>query len=160
VWRRQGPSTAAELSVHLGKPQADVEASLNRLMSVGLVVATSTAAHNEAPRWETVGRGIFLDAPDDPDVLATAKALATIMMADLFELPRRWAEEIQPGLSPRWWRASGALNVGTSLTADELDDIQAKIEALLEPFVNRPASERPPDSRQVRLLSFFLPDAD
>jgi hypothetical protein len=157
--RQRGQSSSADLAVDVGRSQTDIEAALDRLASVGLVVMTSTASDDEKPLWEAVGRGLFLDAPDDPEILTAAKALANVMMADLFGLPRRWADEVQPGLSSSWWRASGVLNVGTTLSTAELNDIQAKMEALLEPYVNRPPSQYPQDSRRVRLLSFFMPEA-
>ena len=66
VLRRRGQSSSAELAVHLGESPADVEAALYRLASVGLVSTASVAIDDKEPLWEAVGRGIFLDAPDDP----------------------------------------------------------------------------------------------
>ena len=153
VLRKQGPWSVATMAERLNRSEKDVEADMEQLASVGLVEETAEGD------WMAVGSGLFLDAPDEPEHLAVAKQLASVMMAGLYDLPRRWAAEVQPDLPAGWWRASGALNVGVVLTADELNDIQSKMEILLEPYVNRAADERPEDGRRVRLLSFFMPEA-
>lgn len=48
---------------------------------------------------------------------------------------------------------------GQAVTPDELNDLQARVEQILEPYVNRP---RTTDAthRDVRILSYFLPSAE
>lgn len=41
------------------------------------------------------------------------------------------------------------------MTADELNTIQADLEILLKPYLNR--TDPPADSRRVRILAYFLP---
>jgi hypothetical protein len=42
-------------------------------------------------------------------------------------------------------------------TPGELRDIQDRLEQLLEPFLNRDATDVPADARRVRILSYFMP---
>ncbi len=153
VLRKEGPWPVAMMAQRWNRGEKEIEADVEQLASVGLVEETATG------EWMGVGSGLFLDAPDEPEHLAAAKQLASVMMAGLYDMPRRWANEVQPDLPGEWWRASGALNVGVVLTADELNEIQSKMEILIEPYVNRSADQRPEDGRRVRLLSFFMPEA-
>ena len=45
------------------------------------------------------------------------------------------------------------------LTADELRDVQAEFERVLEPYLTRPADEASGGASHVRLLSYFMPEA-
>jgi hypothetical protein len=46
------------------------------------------------------------------------------------------------------------------VTADELRGIQADLEELLEPFTTRSADDVPPGAAAVRILAYFLPEAE
>lgn len=141
--RKAGPSTAAELETET--------TGLAELAGAGLVTGP-----DEAGRWSAVGRGLFLQIPVDPEGQAVARRLVGMMLLDGADIPARWVETQMQRIDARWFAAAGRLSVRVSLTPQELDEIQAAFEKVLEPYVNRPIGARA-DLSEVRILSYFLP---
>jgi hypothetical protein len=143
--RRQGPVTAEELGV-----ADEVRLHLGELERHGFV------EQNEG-RWTAVGKGLVFRIPEDPEGEAAARELTDVMLLRYVDLPRIWAEQQSPRLPVEWARASGLVNARVTMTSDELEGLQERLEELLEPLINR---EQPPDgARPVRVLAYFLPDA-
>lgn len=145
--RRTGPATAVELG-------AD-SSNLVALARVGLVTGP-----DEADRWCAVGRGLFLQVPVDPEGQAAARHLVGLMLLDGAEAPQNWVKQEMRSLDARWFAAAGRLSVRVMLTPQELEEIQAAFEKILEPYVNRlPADSEASvtDRRNVRILGYFLP---
>ena len=147
--RREGPATEVELSSSL--QEAEVETHLRELETFGLV---SRAEEH----WQAVGKGFAFEIPEDGDGQAAARELSTVIMFDYADLPRRWVEDSEPRLELDWARAAGLFNARTTVTPDELRGIQKGLEHLLEPFLSREADDAPAEARQVRILSYFLPE--
>lgn len=57
-----------------------------------------------------------------------------------------------------WARAAGLFNARVELAPDELRRLQQDLERLVEPFINRPADDRPVDAAPVRITAYFLPE--
>jgi DNA-binding transcriptional ArsR family regulator len=144
--RREGPATAAELS-----SKQDVRSHLRELETFGLV-------SRDGERWHVVGKGFVFEIPDDREGQAAARKLSTVMMLRYADLPRRWIEDSEPDLELEWVRAAGLFNARMSVTPDELRGIQEGLEHLLEPFLSREADDAPAEARQVRILSYFMPE--
>jgi predicted ArsR family transcriptional regulator len=146
--RREGPSTVAELAGSLDADPADVETSLDALEKVGLV-------ERNGARWSVVGKGIFFEIPDDAAGQRAARQLSNTMLLQYVDLPRRWVAETEPRLTPEWARAAGLFNARLTMTADELREVQERLEELFEPYLTRDA---PPAGAEVRVLAYFLPE--
>jgi DNA-binding transcriptional ArsR family regulator len=146
--RREGPSSAAELAEALDTDPADIEASLDALEKAGLVERSDE-------RWSVVGKGIFFEIPDDPEGQQAARQLSNTMLLQYADLPRRWVAESEPRLAPEWARAAGLFNARLRLTADELREVQERLEELLEPYLACDAA--PGGADTVRILAYFLP---
>jgi hypothetical protein len=144
--RKAGPATAAELEAETP--------DLAELADVGLVTGP-----DETDRWCAVGRGLFLQIPADPEGQAIARKLVGVTLLDGVEAPRHWVEGEMQRLDAPWFAAAGRLSVRMMLTPQELEEIQATFEKILEPYVNRPA-EAETGLRNVRILSYFLPSAE
>jgi DNA-binding transcriptional ArsR family regulator len=144
--RREGPLTAAALAERLDE---DVETALQEFEACGLALV-------EEDKWRARGRGYVFEMPDDPEGQETARQLANAVLGQNLDLPRRWLEEHEPRLAVDWLRASGAFNARMALTPDELREIQAGLERLIEPYVTRDA---PQDAASVRILAYFMPEA-
>ena len=146
--RRRGPSTVDELAESLGADPTDVEAQLSALEAAGLVERTGT-------HWSAVGKGIVFEIPEEPTGQEAARQLRNTMLLQYVDLPRRWTAETEPRLTLEWSRAAGLFNARLELTADELREVQNRLEDLLEPFLTRDA---PPDGADaVRILAYFMP---
>jgi DNA-binding transcriptional ArsR family regulator len=152
---REGPATAAELAGELQVPAAAIRGHLQELETFGLV--KSTEADDS---WSAVAKGLFLEIPDDPEGQAAARQLSNMMLSRSGDLPARWAAEDEPRLGSEWIRAAGVINSRVTLTPDELRSLQEGLEQLLAPFIMREVDDIPLGATRVRVLSYFLPEAD
>ncbi|MEV5962421.1 winged helix-turn-helix domain-containing protein [Kribbella sp. NPDC051952] len=147
---RHGTASIDELAAHAGIDADATQAHVEKLVEVGLVVA-------DGDGWRAVGRGLFFEVPESgtEETQAAARALAGAMLLSYERLPRDWVENTEPQLELKWARAAGLFNAGMTVTADELNQIQADLEIMLKPYLNR--TEPPADARRVRMLAYFLP---
>jgi DNA-binding MarR family transcriptional regulator len=151
--QRHGPGTAAHVADELAVDRAQVDARLEALQAAGL-------AQRDQDLWRCPGRGLFLHLPeDDPEAVAAARTLSSVMLLAVDHLPREWVTSIEPGLDDAWAGAAGLFNAGVNLTAAELDDVQVELERVLTPYLNRSGADVPADARRVRVLAYFLPEA-
>jgi hypothetical protein len=149
--RRGGPAPTARLSIELEAAEGEVEARLDELEAVGIVVRDEGA-------WRALGKGFVFEIPDDPDGQAAARRLANVMYLQYVDLPRRWVADDEPRLELDWARAAGLFNAGVALTPDELRSVQESLEDLLAPYLTREADAVPVDARRVRVLAYFMPE--
>jgi hypothetical protein len=105
------------------------------------------------------GSGFVFEMPDDPEGEAAARQVANAVLLLYVDLPRRWLEDDEPRLSVDWLRASGALNSRFELTPDELRQLQAGLEGLIEPYATRGEADTPDGAASVRILAYFMPEA-
>ena len=157
--RRSGPATISELASLLGWQPRQIREHLEALEEVGLVERCETGVENEQTTWAAVGKGVFFEIPEDAEGQSAARHLSNAMFLQYVDLPRQWVSDDEPRLTLEWACAAGLLNVRVLVTPDELRDIQAEFERVLEPYLTRPADEAAGGASQVRLLSYFMPEA-
>jgi DNA-binding transcriptional ArsR family regulator len=150
--RREGPLSLTALSEALGGDATAVEAALAEFEACGLAVA-------EDGEWRAAGRGFVFEMPDDPEGQEAARQLANAVLLQYVDLPRRWLEADEPRLPVDWLRASGAFNARFALTPDELRELQAGLEVLIEPYATREQADTPDGAASVRILAYFMPEA-
>ena len=151
--QRNGPDGVDELAGTLGRDRSAVSAGLERLAGAGLV-------RLDGDRWQAVGRGLLLQLPEgDPEAVAAARELSSVMLLATEHLPRQWVTEAEPRLDDTWAGAAGLFNARVDLTPDELSLVQVELERVLKPYLNRPDADTPDSARRVRLLAYFLPEA-
>ena len=109
----------------------------------------------DGPRWSVVGKGIFVQIPDDPEGQEAARQLSNTMLLQYVDLPRRWVAESEPRLTLEWARAAGLFNARVTLTPDELGELQERLEELLAPYLTRDVVPEAADD--VRILAYFMP---
>jgi hypothetical protein len=126
-------------------------ADLEALRLAGLVT-------NEDGRWAVVGKGIFFEIPEDPEGQAAARDLVRVMLLHSIDVPRDWVTGVEPQLDVEWARAAGLFNARVRMTADELRDLQERLEDLLAPLTTRAPEDVPAGAAEVRILSYFLPE--
>ena len=156
--RREGPVASTALAQRTDQDQAAVDDHLRELEAAGFV--EKTAGEDGELRWATEAKGIYFEIPDEPAGQLAARQLSKTMMTKYAGLPVSWAESEEPQLDLGWARAAGMFNARLYLTPDELRGIQNWLERMLEPFTTRSAVERPVDVTPVRILSFFMPEAE
>ena len=125
---RHGTATTAELAAHAGIEAEAASGHVEKLVEVGLVLPDG-----DGDGWRAVGRGIYFEVPESgpEEVQAAARELANAMLLSYERMPRDWVEGTEPRLELEWARAAGLFNAGLSVTADELNTIQADLETLL-----------------------------
>jgi hypothetical protein len=138
-------------------PERPGQADLEAFEEVGLVERREPGVESEEPIWAGIGRGIFFEIPEDAEGQSAARQLSNTMLLQYADLPLRWVSDDEPRLTVAWARAAGMFNAKLLLTADELRDIQAALEGLLEPYLTRRPDDAPPDASRVRILSYFMP---
>jgi DNA-binding transcriptional ArsR family regulator len=150
--RSEGPLSAAALAAVLDENPNAVEAALAEFEACGLAFA-------EGGEWRTTGRGFVFEMPDDPEGQEAARQLANAVLLQYVDLPRRWLEDDEPRLPVDWLRASGIFNARMTLTPDELRQLQAGLEDLIEAYATRKAADTPDGAASVRILAYFMPEA-
>ncbi|HEX6951658.1 MAG TPA: winged helix-turn-helix domain-containing protein [Gaiellaceae bacterium] len=150
--RREGPLAAEDAASRLGLSADAASNHLRKLEDAGVIDRDAFG------KWSTEARGIYFEIPDEPKAQRAARELSNTMLVKYASLPSEWVRRIEPRLDVTWARAAGLFNARTELTPDELRRLQGEVERLLEPFVNRPANDRPPDAAPVRITAYFLPE--
>jgi predicted transcriptional regulator len=156
--RREGPVASDALARSTDQDHDAVDDHLRELESFGFV--EKAAGEEGEVRWTTEAKGIYFEIPDEPAGQLAARQLSKTMMTKYAELPASWADSDEPTLDLEWARAAGMFNARLYLTPDELRGIQNWLERMLEPFTTRSAAERPVDVTPVRILCFFMPEAE
>lgn len=160
--QRNGPATATQLAPHVGATPSVTSWHLRHLATFGLVL---DADPSEVPGdrrqrwWKAAARGFRFAMGEGPEAESAARALGDL----LFDTARRqidtWRAETADRLEGAWLRVAGVGNTRVRLTADELAEIDARIDELLGPYVLRPDRDVPADARSVRVLRHYLPEA-
>jgi DNA-binding transcriptional ArsR family regulator len=161
--RRHGPATATELSPDVGATPSVTSWHLRHLAGFGLVRDSERGPDGRTRRWEATSRGFRFSSPTDPaDVegVAAARVLTQYLLARAVEALRRWAEDVEPGLTAEWRRLAGLSDTRLVVSGAELEHIADAIEAVLAPYALRDPGERPAGSRGIRLLRYVLPEPD
>lgn len=160
--QRQGPSTATQLAPHVGATPSVTSWHLRHLAEFGLI--TDDESPDRRQRfWKAVARGFRFEMPDDAEGRAAGRALRDALHEANLRQIVSWSEETAPRLEGAWDRVAGASNTGVHVTADEVEEIAAGIEALLAPYVRRAEEDVPGGARKVRFLRYYMPqpaDAD
>jgi DNA-binding transcriptional ArsR family regulator len=151
--RRDGPLAVEEACSRLGLSADTTASRLLELADAGLI------EQDAAGKWSTEARGIYFEIPNEPEEAQhAARELSNTMLVKYASVPSEWVRRTEPRLDVTWARAAGLFNARVELTPEELGRLQADLERLLEPFLNRPAGDRPLDAAPVRITAYFLPE--
>jgi DNA-binding transcriptional ArsR family regulator len=160
--QKNGPATATQLSEHVGASPSVTSWHLRHLANFGLVVDGPPPSGTDRRQrwWSAVSHGFRYDMPDTPEGTEAGRLLRAEMMKQSLEAVRQWLTETEPGLDAEWNRVAGSANTRLVLTREEAEEIEAAIEQLLAPYVQRrDEGDTPPGARSVRHLRMSLPEA-
>jgi DNA-binding transcriptional ArsR family regulator len=148
---RNGPATATMLARELGESSGATSYHLRELAKAGLV-EDEPERGNGRDRWWKRTTGMLLvssDPADDAEYEAALGQLRSVLVRRDEEALARYFANVAD--APHEWQDAsflGGWNV--FVTAEELQELSAVVLEQLE-RLRRPASERPPDARQVYL---------
>ena len=150
--QREGPLTVEDACARLGLTADAASNELRRLGEAGFIDLDAGG------NWSTKARGLYFEIPDEPEAQRAARDLSNTMLVRYASLPSEWVQRIEPRLDVTRARAAGLFNARLELLPEEVERFQQDLEALLEPFINRPAEDRPPGASPVRIAAYFLPE--
>jgi DNA-binding transcriptional ArsR family regulator len=154
-----GPMTATEVGEQIGETPTTCSFHLRQLAKYGFVEEAGGGKGRSRPwRMTSIGHSIA-STHDDPETAIAASTLVRLIRERQLDRYRNWRET--QATYPREWRdAASDSEFVFYLTAQELDDLNNELLALLRPRVlerlTNP-SERPPGSVPVEMLIFSYP---
>jgi DNA-binding transcriptional ArsR family regulator len=160
--QRNGPATATQLAPHVGATPSVTSWHLRHLATFGLVLdADPSEVPGDKRRrwWKAAARGFRVEVGSGDESMAAALVLADTLAETARQQVSQWLSETAPRLDHTWARISGVSNTGVRLTAEELEEIEDRIDELLAPYVTRADRDAPDSARSVRILRHFLPEA-
>ncbi|TCO51736.1 DNA-binding transcriptional ArsR family regulator [Kribbella antiqua] len=158
--QKNGPATATQLSEHVGASPSVTSWHLRHLAQFGLVIDEQPPGADKRQRWwKAVARGFRYEMPDTPEGVEAGRLLRAEMMNQALEAAQQWLAETEPELDAEWSRLAGSANTRLVLTPEEAEAIEAAIEQVLTPYVQRGEEGAPPTARAVRYLRISLPEA-
>ncbi|MBP2326123.1 DNA-binding transcriptional ArsR family regulator [Kibdelosporangium banguiense] len=143
-----GPRTASECATAVGSTASNCSWHLRQLGSWGLVERVDGANSRDKP-WRATQVGLdFGDFTGDPATKAAHLATMGTSVANDQLLTQRFVDSIEV-LEPEWQHVSGMNTYALKVTAAELEELSAAIDALIRPFVATIREDAPADARPV-----------
>jgi DNA-binding transcriptional ArsR family regulator len=154
-----GPMTATEVGERIGETPTTCSFHLRQLAKYGFVEEAGGGKGRSRP-WRMTSIGHTIAAThDDPQTAIAASTLVRLIRERQLDRYRAWRET--QSTFPREWRdAASDSEYVFYLTAQELDDLNQELLALLRPRVLErltDPSQRPPGSVPVEMLIFSYP---
>jgi DNA-binding transcriptional ArsR family regulator len=152
----QGPLTATEAGELLGQSPAACSFHLRQLQRHG-VVGEESRGPGRRRYWKLVEPLVSWGATDESDDEARgAVILGDALNTRAFERHRRWLAATAR-YPRRWLKAAFFREALVAMTADELADVQAQLDAVLAPYLQRPAEDVPEGARLVAVVRLGHP---
>ncbi len=145
--------TATECAQISGLTPSAMSYHLRSLEKVGIVERVEHAGDGRERPWRAAGA--YLQVESDSGI-AEAAALGTIVLSRLGEQFAAWINR-RGAESKQWQDASIVASGRVWLLPEELKEIGATIEKLLDDYRDRAAGDRPDDARRVRFSIFAFP---
>jgi DNA-binding transcriptional ArsR family regulator len=158
VLRELGSATATELAERVGESPANCSWHLRQLAKHRFVEETGERKGRQRP-WRPVSIGLEWGSSQEPSDVATAgDELDAMLMEQEFAGLRSWLTWKRT--DPPRWQDAVALNQSTLwLTVEELADLRAEFDAVIERYrdrINDPAA-RPSGARRIRMFAWAVP---
>jgi len=156
--RTAGPMTATQAAARLGDTVPNCSFHLRQLAKYGLAERAPGADARERP-WRATARYTAWDNDsDDPAVRAAADQLETAILGEYTGRAREYFAR-RADEPAEWRRAAGLGDVLAHVTAAELTQLMAEIDALMARFDDRleDPSRRPDGARMVQIMRMAVP---
>jgi DNA-binding transcriptional ArsR family regulator len=154
-----GAMTATEVGEHIGESPTTCSFHLRQLAKYGFVEEAGGGKGRARP-WRMTSIGMsFGSAHDDPESELAASALGRLIRERQLDRYRTWLET-KPTYPRQWRDAAGDSEYLFYLTAEELQQLNEELSALLLPRARErliDPSLRPAGSVPVELLLFSYP---
>ena len=156
--RVHGPLTATQAAAHLRESVPNCSFHLRQLAKYGLAERTPGTDGRERP-WRPTAQVTSWDSgSEDPDLRAAAAILESALLDQYLQRAQAFLAR-RDGETPQWRAATQFSDALVEVTAAELVDLLAKIDALLAAYEQRRTdpSTRPPGTRTISLIRMAIP---
>jgi len=156
--RTRGPLTATQAAGLIGESSGTTSFHLRQLARYGLVEEAGGGTGREKP-WRATTTSTSWDSVSGSPELAAAASLLNVAVAErYFEQLMRYLEA-RPGEPAEWQEAAMFGDRLVYLTAAELEDLGARVRALVDEYFERLVRPdlRPADARLVTWLNLAFP---
>lgn len=156
--RREGPLTATRAGELVGESSGSASFHLRQLAKYGFVEDAGGGRGRERPWRATALATSWPNVLADPEASEAADELNRVVVEGYFEQVTRWLVESRD--DPEEWREASTFGDAVLyLTAEELVDLRAEIDALVERRLERTARPevRPEEARPITVIRLLFP---
>lgn len=157
--RLDGPATATRLAEALETNTGATSYHLRQLAEAGLVVEEDRPGSGRQRWWRALHQLSTWqrsDYPDDPDAAAAVDWLESYQLNQLVRRVEAWRLRA-PGESPEWRDVAGMGDYALTLGAEQLREMHADLEQLIENHRSRALADPQPDARPVLFFYGAMP---
>lgn len=156
--RRSGPLTATQAGERIGESAASCSFHLRQLAKYGLVEEAGGGRGRERPWRATAVTTEWPAAGPNPDTAEAGAMLSRVVVEHYFEQAIEWLDRRRDETAD-WAEKAVVSDHVVYLTAAELDDIGARMRALLDPYLerNEDPGARPGGARPVNYIQLGFP---
>jgi hypothetical protein len=153
-----GTATATECAEVAGLSPSACSYHLRTLARYGFVEEDRSAAANGRERpWRARLLAFSMeDRPDAPAARVASQLLVENLRAQAEEIRTRYVAR-KSEYPAEWQAAAGEFFSGAFVTAAELDELRAKVQQVIAPYIRLEESERSPGALPVRLMFDMFP---
>jgi DNA-binding transcriptional ArsR family regulator len=159
--RQGGPLTATQAGERLGETPSSCSFHLRQLAKYGLVEEAGGGRGRERPWRATAITTEWASRGDSPEADAAGALLSRVVIERYFQTTLEWLDR-RSAEEPEWLRAASMNDAIVYMTAEELDELDAKISDFLKPYLGRLEDPAPPGegARPVTVIALAFPLAD
>jgi predicted ArsR family transcriptional regulator len=156
--RREGPMTATQAAAELGESVPNCSFHLRQLAKYGLAERAPGADARERPWRATAHSTSWDDASDDPEMRAAADQVNAVILGQYMRRAEAYLAT-RAGEPAQWRAAAGFGDALLHVTAAELTELNAQVDALIARYESRNSdpSSRPAGCRAVQLIQMSVP---
>jgi DNA-binding transcriptional ArsR family regulator len=153
--------TATEFATVCGLTPSATSYHLRALAKAGLVEEAPNRGDGRERVWQLVATGGIEigSGPNNPEAMRAEQGFVEVWLARSEARTRnwvaRWPEETQ-----EWYDATSMTESIVHLTAEELADLNAKVQALIRPYARSQRGDPPPESRMIAIVYRTVPFPD
>jgi DNA-binding transcriptional ArsR family regulator len=156
--RRGGPLTATQAAEQIGESPASCSFHLRQLAKYGLVEEAGGGRGRERPWRATAISTEWPQVGPTEEATAAGAMLSRVVVERYFEQAIEWLER-QPAEPPEWAEAATLGDALVYMTPEEMRALDAAIQALIEPYLDRLEDPAPPaeGARPVSVVALAFP---
>lgn len=152
------PATATELAEVSGLSPSATSYHLRELAKAGMIEEAPSRGDGRERLWQSQLRGLNVETPPERGAAERAadRELTQLYLDREDQRAREWLAR-RDDEPYEWYRAATAAGVQVVVTAEEMEQLNTKILAILEPFARRNRTDPPEGARPVDVSYRVVP---